>query len=85
MFGSIQAGIERAALKCLYLQQGLPYNHVIRMGNDVFVDSVLIVPFISLAHWKLSILKSGMQLLFFCLKYSQPVKSPHNYMMVKDV
>lgn len=48
--GNVQAVKERAAMTCLYLQQGLPYNQVICVGNDVFVASVVMVPFISLAH-----------------------------------
>lgn len=45
-----QAGKERAAVACLYLQQGLPYNQVIYISNDVVVASAVMVPFICLIH-----------------------------------
>lgn len=50
MLSCPQAGNERAAVTCLYLQQGLPYNQVICVGNDVFVATAVMVPFIRLAH-----------------------------------
>lgn len=65
MLGNIQDWKERAAVTCLYLQQGLPYNQVICVGNDVFVASVVMLLFISLAHSKFSILKSGIHFFYF--------------------
>lgn len=50
VLSNIQAGKERAPMACLYLQQGLPYNQVIYISNDVAVASVVMVPFISLIH-----------------------------------
>lgn len=63
VLSNIQTGKERAAVACLYLQQGLPYNQVIYISNDVVVASMVMIPFISLIHWKLSILKSGVHFL----------------------
>lgn len=67
VLGNLQAVKERAAVTCLYLHQGLPYNQVICVVNDVVAFAAM-VPFISLAHWMFSLLKSGLPFLF-CLKY----------------
>lgn len=48
VLSNMQAGRERAAVACLYLQQGLPYNQAIYISNDVVVASVVMIPFISL-------------------------------------
>lgn len=50
LHSNIQAGKGRAAVACLYLQQGLPCNQVIYISNDVVVASVVMIPFISLIH-----------------------------------